>query len=137
MDRSPGADRGAPEDAGDLPAPRGTAGDTAHARGPVRVYAGVDPGVTGALAVVTVGAEVGTGLTIHPTPVLWVRVGKSQRRRYEIAPLLDLLRSFPAITLAYVEEQHARPGQGVSSTFAIGYGAGMWHAALVACHIPF
>jgi len=103
----------------------------------VSVYAGIDPGVTGAVALVTVDPENGTGLTIHPTPVLWVRVGKSQRRRYEIAPLLDLLRSFPAITLAYVEEQHARPGQGVASTFATGYGAGLWTACLVACHIPF
>jgi len=100
-------------------------------------YLGVDPGVTGAFARFTVDPVAGNGLTIFPTPVLWTRVGQSRRRHYEIAPLLQLLREQPPITLAYLEEQHARPGQGVASTFSTGFGAGVWTACLTACEIPF
>ena len=101
------------------------------------VYLGIDPGVTGAFARYTVDPENGDALTIFDTPVLWIRVGNGKRRRYEIAPLLEQLRAQPPITLAYLEEQHARPGQGVASTFATGYGAGLWAACLTACAIPF
>lgn len=100
-------------------------------------FLGVDPGVTGAFALFTIDPPFGTGIAIHATPVLWARVGKGTRRRYEVAPLLELLQHLPPITLAYLEEQHARPGQGVSSTFATGYGAGLWTACLTAARIPF
>jgi len=100
-------------------------------------YLGVDPGVTGAFALFTIDPPLGNGIAVHATPVLWARVGKSTRRRYEIAPLLELLTHLPPITLAYLEEQHARPGQGVTSTFATGYGAGLWTACLTAAGIPF
>jgi len=106
----------------------------------VSVYLGIDPGVTGAIAVLGQRSEEGIDqelVTVHPTPVFWVRVGQTQRRRYEIAPLLELLRGLPPIRLAYLEEQHARPGQGLASTFATGYGAGLWTACLIACGIPF
>src|SRR5262245_46659672 len=137
MDRPARPDRDAREDAGDLPAPRRTPDPAPPARGAVSVYLGIDPGVGGACAAFTVDPLRGDDLAIHPTPVLWVRVGKHKRRRYEIRPLLELLRTLPPIRLAYLEEQHARPGQGVTSTFATGYGAGMWTACLVACRIPF
>src|SRR5262245_21568832 len=137
MDRPARPDRDAREDAGDLPAPRRTPDPAPPARGAVSVYLGIDPGVGGACAAFTVDPLRGDDLAIHPTPVLWVRVGKHKRRRYEIRPLLELLRTFPPIRLAYLEEQHARPGQGVASTFATGYGAGLWTACLVACQIPF
>ena len=100
-------------------------------------YLGVDPGVTGALAVLRVDDDGQQRVSVIPTPVLWIRIGSSRRRRYEIAPLLDTLRGLPAIALACVEEQHARPGQGVTSTFATGYGWGLWSACLVATRIPF
>jgi len=103
----------------------------------MRVYLGVDPGVTGAFAVLEVADDGLQTLSIHPTPVLWVKIGKSQRRRYEIPPLLDLLATLPRITLAYLEQQSARPGQGAASTFQTGWGEGMWSACLTACAIPF
>jgi hypothetical protein len=103
----------------------------------VKLYLGIDPGVTGALAVLQVDDDGQQTVTVTPTPVLWVRVGRGKRRRYEIGPLLDTLRNLPPIALACLEEQHARPGQGVASTFATGYGAGMWTACLIACRIPF
>src|SRR5262245_59335195 len=137
MDGPTRSRRHPPPNAAALGRGRTLAGDPPQARATVRYYLGVDPGVTGALAVLCIDGEGQHSVTVTPTPVFWVRVGSSRRRRYEIVPLLDTLRGLPPIALACLEEQHARPGQGVASTFATGYGAGLWTACLVACQIPF
>jgi hypothetical protein len=100
------------------------------------VFLGCDPGVGGALAVLTVAPDGAQTLTVTPTPVVWTRVGKGRRRRYDVPALLDTLRGLPPVTLAYVEQQGARPGQGRTSMVTIGYGEGVWTALLVACRIP-
>lgn len=102
-------------------------------------YVGVDPGLNGAFATLDVEADGGQVVAVHPVPVEWMPVGTGKRRHYDVARLWRLLLAAKAkpITLAYVEQQGARPGQGVSSTFSIGVGFGMWHALLVATGIPF
>src|SRR5262245_47340364 len=137
MDGPPGAHRHPPPNAAALARGRTLAGDPPQPRSAVAHYLGVDPGVTGAFALLCIDGAGQHSVTVTPTPVLWLRIGTSRRRRYEIEPLLETLRALPPIALACLEEQHARPGQGVTSTFATGYGAGMWTACLVACRIPF
>jgi hypothetical protein len=101
-------------------------------------YLGLDPGLTGALAVVAPDGD-GVTVTVTPTPTVWVTIGTKElrRRRYDVDAMLAALRSLPPITLAYLERQSARPGQGVSSMFTTGYGFGLWEALLTASAIPF
>lgn len=137
MDGPTRSHRYPPPNAAALGRGRPPAGEPPLPRPAVAHYLGVDPGVTGALALLSIDGDGQHSVTVTPTPVLWLRIGSSRRRRYEIAPLLETLRALPPIALACLEEQHARPGQGVTSTFATGYGAGLWTACLVACGISF
>ena len=99
-------------------------------------YLGIDPGTTGAMALLRdpCGPH---QLRIEPTPVLWQPKGTGKVRRYNLPALWALIEALPTITLAYVEHQGARPGQGLSSTFQTGFGAGIWQALLTAAGIPF
>jgi hypothetical protein len=101
------------------------------------VFLGCDPGMGGAFAVLTVNPDGSQTVAVTPTPVVWTQVGKGKRRRYDVAALFDTLRDLPPVTLAYLEQQGARPRQGVSSMVTIGFGEGLWTALLVACRIPF
>jgi hypothetical protein len=101
------------------------------------VFLGCDPGVGGALAVLTVNPDGGQTVAVTPTPVVWQTVGKGKRRRYDVPALYNTLCALPPVTLAYLEQQGARPRQGVTSMMTTGFGAGLWTALLVACRIPF
>ena len=97
---------------------------------------GIDPGLSGAMALL----ENPGGphqLRIEPTPVLWLPKGTGKVRRYNIPALWGLIGLLPPITVAYLEQQGARPAQGLSSTFQTGFGAGIWHGLLTAAGIPF
>jgi len=96
-------------------------------------YLGIDPGVTGAFAVLDVFPDGHHELTVMATPT--VRVG--QRRRYAIHLISEHLTLLPPVVMAYLEQQSARPGQGVTSSFSTGYGAGMWEALLAARQLPY
>jgi Holliday junction resolvasome RuvABC endonuclease subunit len=100
------------------------------------VFLGCDPGVGGALAVLTVNPDGSQTVTVTPTPIVWTRVGRSKRRRYDVPALFNTLCALPPVTLAYLEQQGARPGQGRTSMLTLGYGEGVWTALLVARHIP-
>jgi len=103
----------------------------------MRRYLGCDPGVTGALALVTVDDDGTQTLAVTPTPCDWFQVGTGKRRRYAIDRCADALVGLTPISLAYLEQQSARPGQGTVSTFQTGFGFGMWIALLTALRIPF
>lgn len=101
-------------------------------------FLGCDPGLAGALAALTLLPDSGQQtVAVIPTPVVWESRRGGKRRRYDVPAMLDALRSLPPITLAYLERQGARPGQGRSSMVTIGYGEGLWTALLVACGMPF
>jgi len=103
----------------------------------MRRYLGIDPGVTGAVAVLAVHDDGTQGLTVHATPCDWVQVGTGKRRRYAVDRCAELLRGAATVSLAYVEQQSARPKQGVSSSFQTGVGYGIWVALLTALAIPY
>jgi crossover junction endodeoxyribonuclease RuvC len=104
----------------------------------MRAYLGIDPGLAGALAVLTVQDDGTQAIAVTATPVDWFAVGGSKRRRYAIDRCRDeLVLRQRAISLAYIEQQGAFPGQGVTSMFSTGFGFGMWLALLTASYIPF
>lgn len=94
------------------------------------IFIGIDPGLSGAIAIISP-----SGIKLHDTPA--VLTGKG--REYDLDALLSLLQSPTEefMIKAAIENVHAMPKQGVTSMFKMGYGLGLWHAALVAKSIPF
>jgi hypothetical protein len=103
----------------------------------MRRYLGVDPGVSGGYAILEIDEYFREQVAIRPTPVLWTAMNNAKRRRYNVTGLWAQLAALPPVTFAYLEQQMARPKQGVSSTFATGEGYGIWTALLTAAAIPF
>jgi crossover junction endodeoxyribonuclease RuvC len=102
----------------------------------MRRYLGIDPGVSGAYALLALDED-RPDLSVSPTPVLWTAAGGGKRRRYNVPALWAQLTTLPPVTLAFLEQQSARPGQGVTSMFSTGEGYGIWLALLTAAAIPF
>ena len=82
-------------------------------------YIGIDPGKTGAMAIIN---EDGSFIRV----VDFEEAFNILRDRY-----LDELE------MAYLEEVHSMPKQGVASTFAFGENFGWWKGILQAFGIPF
>lgn len=93
---------------------------------------GIDPGITGALAVY--GAD---GLHIHDMPVLATRATRKRRvvDARSLAVLVDNLNP-ENIEMAVVEQQQAMPRQGVSSSFGLGRSMGVVEGILAAYGVP-
>jgi crossover junction endodeoxyribonuclease RuvC len=96
------------------------------------IYAGIDPGLSGAIAVFN--ARAGT-LSIIDMPTVEVKVGKSVKRRLSEPMLAELLRAHQ-IEHAALEQVSAMPGQGVSSMFAFGQTYGAIRGVLAGLRIP-
>ena len=91
-------------------------------------YTGLDPGLSGAIAVIE-GSKVVT--CIMPT----IPLGK--KRVLDNLTLSNFFMGYdPANCYAILEEQHAMPKQGVTSMFSIGYGFGTLKQCLVDFGIP-
>jgi crossover junction endodeoxyribonuclease RuvC len=95
--------------------------------------AGIDPGATGAVAVLD--TELGT-LEIFDTPTALVKVGTRSVQRIMPASFARLLKSH-RVDVAALERVHAMPKQGVSSTFAFGHAYGVVEGILAALEIPY
>jgi len=84
-------------------------------------YIGIDPGKSGGIAIIFSSGKA----FAHKMP-------ETDR------DLLDLLSEFSADdNRAVLEQVHAMPGQGVTSTFTFGRGYGKLEMALCAALIPF
>lgn len=93
---------------------------------------GVDPGNGGALVVLTDGHIE----TIKDMPTGLVRVGARDRNRIIPTILSQLIWEMMPLDKAFVEEVHALPKQGVSSSFAFGQGHGLVLGTLAALKVP-
>lgn len=82
------------------------------------LFCGADPGKTGAIAYFDEDGK-----------FLWV---DDFEDCFEV-----LCEHAPSIKCTYLEEVHAMPGQGVSSTFNFGQNFGWWKGVLQALGIPF
>lgn len=90
---------------------------------------GVDPGMSGALAWVSRDGHL---IETADMPTIEVR----GRRRMDAGTLVMMLAT-RQVDRVIVEGVSAMPGQGVASTFAFGYAAGLIEGALSALNMPF
>lgn len=88
------------------------------------VIIGIDPGATGAIAVITLAGQL---VAVTDTPYFDGRVS---------APTLASLIAPHTGAVAVVEQAQAYPGQGVSSVFKYGVGYGVILGVLGTLHIP-
>lgn len=92
---------------------------------------GVDPGLSGAIAVFDGGDLV----SVYDMPTLDITKGKTKRRELDAA---NLARTFGlgVVDHVFVEQVGAMPRQGVSSTFSFGKSYGIIIGILAALQIP-
>ena len=100
----------------------------------MRVYIGIDPGLHGAIGVVS---ELGEYVVVFDTPTIALKTtGGKIKTRYDVDKMRGILFSDIAhnydIQLVTIEEVAARPGQGVTSMFNFGFGYGLWTGLVVA-----
>ncbi len=95
-----------------------------------RKFIGIDPGLTGAVAILPDGL-------LFDTPIAEVRRGKRTKRVYLETQMAAILRPYAGgQTYAFLEAVHAMPEQGVASMFGFGEGFGSWKGILAALEIP-
>jgi len=85
-------------------------------------FGGVDPGQTGALAIINVKGEFIRFFDWDEPTVLWNNLNSV---------------SFWMDTKVVLEKVHAMPKQGVSSSFKFGVNFGQWQMALTALKVPY
>lgn len=97
-------------------------------------YLGIDPGLDGALAIISDNGRA----QVHDTPTLTTGRGAKSKREYALASLANLLRPYARVPCRVgIELVGAMPGQGVSSMFRMGYGLGVWEAMLAAFGVSY
>jgi len=100
------------------------------------VILGVDPGFTGALALYNPDRNT---LTIEDMPTTTRRMSnKKLRTELNIPALLHWLDTHLPVAdvVAWVEDPHALPKQGITSAFRFGHVCGAIQAALLAYRVP-
>jgi len=95
-----------------------------------KVYVGIDPGLSGAVAIIS------NDIVIKDTPTITVKAGKKNKRHYEVAGMVATLSDLPDSTVVALEKIHSMPGQGVASTFSTGEGYGLWRGIITALGLP-
>jgi crossover junction endodeoxyribonuclease RuvC len=96
------------------------------------VILGIDPGLSGAIAVLDLSNNL---LAVHDMPTTTIRSGKSDKRQLSEAMLSSLVKQTNA-QHSYLEFVSARPGQGVSSMFNFGVGYGAIRGVLAGLGVP-
>ena len=108
-----------------------------------RVWLGVDPGLTGALA-----AIIGPGVAFHDAPVVTIKVNGATKHQLDPHACAALLRSYQTddmlVTIEKVAPMPSFKGKGgkpqsmgVTSAFNFGMGFGVWIGVLAALGIPY
>ena len=96
---------------------------------------GIDPGLSGALA--CMGGPVGSALTVFDMPTHELTSNGKKRRMIDLAYLAHWFElNAPGIKLAIIENVHAMPAQGVTSSFKFGRCFGVVEAMVAAHFIP-
>lgn len=93
---------------------------------------GIDPGISGAIAVIDAspsGVWI-TDVTTMPT----IKVGSASR--VNAPALAEWLQEHDYADMCWIEKVGAMPGQGVSSMFSFGHAAGMVEGIASALRIP-
>jgi crossover junction endodeoxyribonuclease RuvC len=97
------------------------------------IVVGIDPGLDGAVAVLVDGRLD----LVNDTPVIKVL----SRRQYDVremwAKLFNITLRQEGRVYAGIERQRPMPQQGVTSTFNIGHGYGLWTGLVTAFGWPY
>lgn len=95
---------------------------------------GVDPDLSGALALLKFDDLGCTSAQVFDSPFVQVSVGKRLRKRLDARSIVQLLQSFeaPSGTIAYVEQSTPFPQDGKQGWWSGGFGYGLWIGVLVA-----
>lgn len=102
---------------------------------------GIDPGVTGAIAVLRSVREqqlkggIEAELTLYDMPLFTVGT-KQQTNPYVLSNILNEFRRSTANVTVYLEQVSAMPGQGVSSMFNFGVSFGIIQGVLAGLGLP-
>jgi crossover junction endodeoxyribonuclease RuvC len=94
-------------------------------------YLGIDPGLSGALAVV----ETTNGVPVLLDAIDMPTAGTGAKARVDIIAAAGWIVKH-APSMAYVERAQAFPGQGASSGFSYGRAVGAIEAVVALCQIP-
>ncbi|XP_057480806.1 Holliday junction resolvase MOC1, chloroplastic [Actinidia eriantha] len=119
--------------AGTLLRPNGEIADVGRSNSDSRWVIGVDPDVSGALALLK-NDDFGCNAQVFDSPHLKVLVGRRIRRRLDAKSIVQLLKSFdaPVGTTAYLEQSTPFPQDGKQGWWGGGFGYGLWIGILVA-----
>lgn len=98
------------------------------------IWVGIDPGITGAIAVID-----GHDVEFHDTPI----IAAGKKNVMDSAKCAALLRDIKADAARFdiglmvtIEKVGSMPGEGVSSARSFGFGCGVWEGILAALEIP-
>lgn len=99
---------------------------------------GCDPGVSGALAIVSGDPRTPALVTVRDMPTLHLSTAGKERNRLDHSALgAWLMANASRIDHAVIEQVGAMPKQGVSSTFQFGMSYGALVQALASACIPY
>jgi crossover junction endodeoxyribonuclease RuvC len=102
----------------------------------MRLFCGIDPGVTGAVA--THCPDTGF-FEVFDAPFFELRVGGKMRKRVDIPSLIAMLSDNGAdrIVATSLEMVNGRPGDTPTTAFTLGEAYGVIRASLAAAHVPY
>lgn len=97
-------------------------------------YLGIDPGLSGALAFYS---PAGNDLSIFDMPTHEIKVNGKLKRQLDLHSLGSIIDQMaPRLVVALIEDVHAMPKQGVTSSFNFGFNSGCAQMAVVGCNVP-
>lgn len=97
-----------------------------------KIFLGIDPGLSGALAFYNVDED---NLILIDMPTVEVTRNGKNKREVSAALVADAVAG-KGVTHAFMERVSAMPGQGVSSMFSFGRSSGIVEGVLAAYEIP-
>lgn len=98
------------------------------------VYVGIDPGLTGAVAVIYEDGKI----LLYDTPTTELKINNKKKQEYLPSEMANILRDCSLTECqVFIERVSARPDQGVVSMFGFGKGYGIWIGILATLEIPY
>jgi crossover junction endodeoxyribonuclease RuvC len=105
-----------------------------------KIFLGIDPGQTGALAIITVVDGTINKIEFYDPPLFQLKSGTKIKNEYNEIDMAQNLQKFASSgdeVSCVLEKVSAMPGQGVTSMFNFGMGYGLWRGMLSAFKIPY
>ena len=105
------------------------------------IIVGIDPGITGGVAVLYSRRGMVDAVNLYDTPVEQKKKANGKNKTEYLPSLMaGILRDYVNSRQdahAFIEQVSAMPGQGVTSMFGFGKGYGIWIGILAALGIPY